>query len=324
MGGYNDGVYKLDEFCALLGETHNRLVADRSTMDNLEDSLEGFEDSVEKAVGGLSDAVAAFRKRLGEAEEAAVAEVEGLAEDAQQLEGSRLPAVQDQLEAAEDGLEDGLRAEDAEMDEAAAEMEAQGFAPLTAGLEALDAAGEAMAGDLEQDFSELDGGLDAGRRGLDEAEADTVAECTAASGALDAEDRAGLEADAGQCLTGWGSELAATLEGQTAEFGQEFTRVYDEFQSGAEGGGQELSAAVDALLRETGDYVRHDAAASLEGGLELTLEQALPALGQEVGGLIAALGSCEEAGAVLVPMVDELEVSGRVMTQVDRVLRAME
>lgn len=324
MGGYDDGTYKLDEFCALLGETHSKLVADHATMDHLEESLDGFEEAVEKTVGGLGDAVAELRKRLAEAEVDAVAEVEALAADARQLEGSRLTAVQGQLEAAEDELENGLRAEGVELDQASADMEAQGFAPLTEGLEALDAAGEAMAQDLEHHFSELDGTLSTERERIDDAETESVAECTAASDALDAEDRAGLEADAVHCLTGWGSELAATLAAQTAEFGQEFTRVYDEFQSGAEAGGQELSAAVDALLREAGDFVRDDVGASLGAELELALEQALPAHGQEVEGLLAVLGSCEETSTVLVPMVDELEISGRVMTEVDHVLRALE
>jgi hypothetical protein len=324
MGGYNDGVYKLDEFCALLTQTNDRLIADHSTMENLEQAIEQFEPSIDKTLGALGDAVADFQRRLGEAERSAAEEVEGLAEDARELDSGRLPAVGDQVEAAEDALEGRLQAEGAALDQAFAELASQGFASLDAGLEALQAAGTALAGELEQDFTALTQALQAGGQRIDQAEAETVAELSQAADTFTAEDQAGLDAAAAECLAGWGTELPAALEAQTAEFGQEFVRVYDEFESGAEAGGEGLKAAVAALFQETADYTRGEAGARLEEALDLAVDQALPALAQELGGLLVVLGGCEETGAALDPMVTDLEIAGRVMEQIDRLLQAME
>jgi hypothetical protein len=320
---YDESLHKLDEFCALLTQTNNQLAADRATLENLEEAMVQFEQGLDQTLGALGEAVADFQRQLGEEESAAEEEIVRLAEAARRGTGEGLPAAHDELGAAEGLVAERLQGNQADLDESFSELAGSGFDALASNLDALTAAGATLGEGLDHDFEELSGVLQNSRQRFEPAQAEAGEEMEQASAAWTGE-KVGLDAEAGQCIEGWASELPATLESETTEFGSEFGRVYDDFQSQAEAGGQELAGAVASLFQETADFTASEAGAHLEGALEQAMERALPELGLELGALLAALGACEGAVVTLDPILDDLEIAGRVMVNIDRLLNAME
>src|SRR5262245_26702207 len=209
--GFDDGLYKLDEFCTLLAETGNQLVADRSTLENLEAAMEEFESTIDKTLGALGDAVADFQESFRESGDDASEDVQALAESARQFADERLSAAREELASAEDAVEEGLQSEVSDVGQGFSELDGQGFDPLSTALEALEAAGASLREELDQQFEELTSALQQDRQRIDDAGRATTNGLTEATSAFTGEETAGLDADASSCIEGWGSELPTTL-----------------------------------------------------------------------------------------------------------------
>jgi hypothetical protein len=281
-------------------------------------------DELEKEAGTEGDGLASHLDQVGTALEAGQKEVHQALTDLTQAGTTGQTTVgeaETKVEQAASDLENRAQTALTELEAAHTSLTDQGFKALDQLLEDAEQQLQTEKQEAEQAFDELEMTV----KGF-ETEVQTA--CDGAEGALEqaatdlAEEESGLETAASEGTQGFqtaGTELEAhctSLEG-------ELVTIYDVFDSGVEGQGQEWDQAVQKAVQEAISFVETGQQARLEQPAGLVKDEALAALIQEYTALSAVLDGAAEVAGELSPLAADLQKCEGVCDGIGRLLGAL-
>jgi gas vesicle protein len=319
----DQGVHNLDELISSIVDASGRLQAHNESLESLEEALSDFAGSVGDAFEELDERLQSSIDALDDATSDAESELDELA-------GTLRAAAAEQLEAAAQRADDAGSELTQELEEvrtglagAFDALDESGFQILAAAVQAGQDGTDTLSEQLAQAFADLDQALQDRDAQLAEEREPAQQSLQEAADGLQGEDHDALLSGAEESIAGWSDEVPASIESETATFGPEIADVYDTFQQQAGGDADAIMAGVDAALRE-GEQAAQAQSAQLQSTVEATSGQALAPLDEEAGRLDAAL----EAGALLSDTLDamqaDLQVTPRMVGEIERLLQAVE
>lgn len=317
----DEGVEKLQEFVSLLASTNSHLQAGIPALQSHGDGVERLEQTAEDQLGGLNDQMEGFRKELEESHHDAVEETEGLAQSARAVIDARLSAVEDQVEAFEREFESKLASDRAELEKGFAELTDSGFQPLAATVEAAQAETTRLDDQTEQAFDGLGDALQTDQQQVEDLRSQTSQAVQDTEEAVENETREVDGEAAG--LLGELSGLSEELESQCTSSGDTLDDLYRGWAEDVEGEEKEVTEGVSKLAGETAVFVSDENADPLQQAVGQAEEVSLQGLVSELEDTQAVVEQGEQTTEALGPMVEQLEIVERKVTEIDRLLDSL-
>jgi hypothetical protein len=174
----------------------------------------------------------------------------------------------------------------------------QGFDDLDSGL-------KAFTDRTEESFQEADGKFGEGVSDLDQKSAALVTE-------------------AGDCVSGFESD-GSDFQGEMTSLGGDLVSLYEGWDGTVEAAADDLASSVKSLMEDTAEFVSAAGSDQVEAPADLVLNDSFGPCLDELGELQGVLDAAAAGPAdTLVPLVDELEKSERVIDTIDQLLNAVE
>lgn len=320
MAIVDEGLVNLARFVASLATATGAL---QTIGDHLEQATRRFselEDEAEQEGGGLNDGL----EELGSALESGQHEAaDGLGDVAQAATDGQ-ESASDARQAVEQAATDGearTQAVLSDLDQAHAELTAQGFQALGQTLHDSEQELEAEHQEVEQSLADLDTAV----RGFEnEARASWDAAETELEGASAdlAQDETLLEAAANEGVHGFQTEGDA-LETFCGELESDVDLIYDALDAGVESQGNEWEQEVQRISHEAVDFVEAAGQQRMEQPARLVEDEALAALSREYTAVGAVLDGATETAGELEPLAEELGKCQVVVGQIDELMKAV-
>lgn len=318
----DEGVQDLGQFCSVMAATSERLKEDTSTLEQHGDDVDRLDGNLEDGFGALADELEGFLDGLGDAEDAAVAEVGTLAEGAES-HADRLTALEQEIEASEDAFEERVESHGGALDGSFSELTQDGFEALSTTTDEIAENVRSSAGEGEEAFAGLEGDLESHRQDVEAARGEGVQALTQAAESLSGDATPGLSSDAEACAAGWSDELPETAKAGSTEIGDPAVSVYEGFGEESVADGDDLIDSLSSLAQEAADLIRTEAATEIEDASALVTDQSMGSLAGEQDEARGVLNVGGEMAAALPPLVDDLEIARTVVAEVDGVLAAL-
>jgi chromosome segregation ATPase len=313
----DDSIQNLQHFCGVLADSNHRLESLSDALDSFASHMAEVEDTTEQQWNQLSEGLRAVIHTAESATNEVVTEVASLATAADDLAGSRLGSVAQELDNAEEGLTAHLRNAHESLAHRFDGVESNGYDAAKAKLDASVAEVDSAETDLDHHVTAAtdalhtaDGHLEAADGDLTHAIADANAAVEEAESHFDS---AVQEAEAVD-----DTALAAASHEQG-----ELDGLYGSFQHEIEDATQHLSDAITETGQEVGDALSHDIKDKLEADVDSQATQPAAKWDTELDGLDATLKDLETETKDLPKLVADLEISKRKVAELDEVLSAM-
>lgn len=324
MAQMDDGVGKLQEFCGLLASTNSRVQEELSTLEAYGGEVGQIEDAIEETLGGFNDDLAARLKELADAEGAAVEEIGELASMAQSVADDRLEEARGDVEERDSGLEERLESDQGDLDTEFSEMTSAGFEALATTVNGVQTELTASGDRSEQAFDGLREALQTLEQQVQDAREEVAEALTQVADAVTGEETDGLESEASTSLTGWNDEIPNNVGAECDGLGEGLESLYEVFGSDAEAAGDELMESVSTAFQEAARFLAPEMSDPLEGALDRAGAEQLEGLGGDWQAANEVLMAGAATTETLEPIVEQLDISQRVVAEVDRALSALE
>jgi len=319
---FDDSVEKLEGFCNLLGQTIAVLTRDVEGLGARAESLDQTEAETRKRGEEVAQRLASELDDLTAAHEDAIEEADRLTEVAQDLAATRLPAAEDRLQSAESSVEERTSQEEAGLEKAFLDLFESGFTALATVIDEVEAelrgAGEGAREALE--------GLERGQVEVGQAMTETGGRTATALGEAErvaAEDASrALEQEGAEHSALWTEELPEAVRAECASVGEPLEALYREWEGEVATEGDELSEGVADLLADAAVVVASQAG-QLAAAVREAIDDSLAALAGQQDVLVPTLTEGEPASEAAAALVDDLAVARQVVSEIDRLLRAI-
>jgi uncharacterized phage infection (PIP) family protein YhgE len=323
MAQLDDGVVKLEAFIGVLRTTIDQVSETNNTLESHADDLDEMEGTTQSGFEDLNDALEEFEEELGNSRQEAVDEIGELAALAREAAGQRLGESEGEVESGESSFESAMTEGRAEMDRAHQGLGTQGFDALASTIDTVESAVDASRQEATQAFDELGSGVKAFTDRTEESFTDAEGKFDEGVGDLDAKSAA-LVTEAGDCVTGFASD-GADFQGEMTSLGGELVSLYEGWDGTVEGAADDLATSVKTLMDDTAEFVSTATSDQVEAPADLVLNDSFAPYLVELGELQGAVDAAASGPAdTLVPLVDELDKSERVIDTIDQLLNAVE
>jgi uncharacterized phage infection (PIP) family protein YhgE len=323
MADLDDGVLKLEQFIGVLRTTIDQVGETTGTLESHADDLGDMEGTTESGFEDLNDALEEFEDDLDSARQDAVDEIGELTALAREAAGQRLGEAESEVEGAESSFEGALSEGRAEMDRAYSSLNAQGFDALATTVAAAESALDASRLEASQAFDELGSGV----KGFADRTEESFKEAEGkfAEGVSDLDEKsAALVTEAGDCVSGFESD-GSDFQGEMTSLGGELVSLYEGWDGTVTAAADDLTSSVKSLMDDTAAFVTTAGSDQLEAPADLVLNDSFAPYLVELGELQGVLDAAASGPAeTLVPLVDELEKSEKVIGTIDQLLNAVE
>jgi uncharacterized phage infection (PIP) family protein YhgE len=323
MADLDDGVLKLEQFIGVLRTTIDQVGETTGTLESHADDLGGLEGDTESGFEDLNDALEEFEEQLDTARQDAVDEIGELTALAREAAGQRLGDAEGEVESAESSFEGAMTEGRAEVDRAHSSLSAQGFDGLASTIDTVESALDASRQEASQGFDTLGTGV---KGFTDRAEESfKEAEGKFAEGVSDLDEKsAALVTEAGDCVSGFESD-GSDFQGEMTSLGGDLVSLYEGWDGTVEGAADDLTSSVKTLMDDTAEFVSTAGTEQVEAPADLVLNESFAPYAVELGELQGVLDAAASGPAdTLVPLVDELEKSEKVIDTIDQLLNAVE
>ena len=323
MATLDQGVHNLDELISTIVDASGRLQAHNKSLESLDEALSDFAGTVGDAFEALDEQLQSSIDALDDATSDVESELDELAATLRAAAADQLEAAGQRADEAGSELTQELEGVRTGLAGAFDALDQSGFQVLGAAVEAVLQGTDALSEQVGQAFADLDQALHDRNAQLAEEREPTDQSLQETADGLQGEDQDTLQSAAKESVAGWSEEVPAAIESETATFGPDIADVYDTFQQEAGADADAIMAGVDAALGE-GEEAAQAQSTQLQSTVEATGGQALAPLDEEEGRLDAAF----EAGALLSDTLEsmqaDLQVTPRLVGEIDRLLQAVE
>jgi uncharacterized phage infection (PIP) family protein YhgE len=323
MAQLDDGVVKLEQFIGVLRSTVDQVGETTGTLESHADDLGDLEGNIESGFEDLNDALQDFEDDLDTARQGAVDEIGELAALAQEAAGQRLGEAESEVDGAESSFESAMNEGKAEADRAHASLSAQGFDALATTIDSVESATDASRQEASQGFDELGSGVKGFTDRTDESFKE--AEGKFAEGVSDIDEKSSaLVTEAGDCVSGFESD-GSDFQGEMTSLGGDLVSLYEGWDGTVEAAADDLGTSVKTLMDDTAEFVSTSGTDQVESPADLVLNESFAPYLTELGELQGVIEAAASGPAdTLVPLVDELDKSERVIDTIDQLLNAVE
>jgi len=318
----DDGLEKLERFCAELEDCIAALAEDGGALIARAAALDHVEDEVRTAYGGLADALASAGADLDGGLRDAIAADEHLADTCRTLESAEVASAEHRLEEEASEAAGHLGGARSRLETQVSEAREAGFETLTTSLRAADGAAAVAATEAQTAIATLHEAVTAATEELREGRQQVAGAFEAATPALE-QARDGIT-DSSVALGSACDGAAASVAARAAGAADSLAALYQSWGDETVADGEQLADAIDQLLREVGTLVVDDVGTALDREATLVLEGALPALDSALASLTQIAAAAEPASEEASMHVDDLLVARRVITKVDELLDSMQ
>jgi chaperonin cofactor prefoldin len=319
----DQGVHNLDELISTLVDATGRLQAHNASLESLDEALHGFADTVSAAFEDIAERLQSSIDALEDATSDLESELQELTGALRSAAEERLDAAGGRADTAGTELTQELQDTRTGLTTAFAALDESGFQVLGAAVQAVMDGTVALSGQMTQAFADLGQSLQDQQAQLGQEREQGEQSLQEAAGGLRGADHDTLQSASEESIAGWSREVPAAIEGQAAAFGPDIEAVYDAFQQEAGTAADAIMAGVDAALREAQEEGSAQAA-QLQGTVEATALEAVVPLDEEEGRLEATLAAGALLSDTLESMQADLDVTPRLVAEIDRLLQAVE
>ena len=323
MAQLDEGVVKLEQFIGVLRSTIDQVSETTGTLESHAGDLGDLEGNTESGFADLNDALQDFEDDLDTARQDAVDEIGELTTLAQEAAGQRLGEAESEVEGAESSFESAMTEGRAEADRAHAGLGAQGFDALASTIDTVESATDASRQEAGQGFDELDSGVKGFTDRTDESFKE--AEGKFAEGVSDIDEKSSsLVTEAGDCVSGFASD-GGDFQGEMTSLGGDLVSLYEGWDDTVDAAADDLATSVKTLMDDTAEFVSAGGTDQVESPADLVLNESFAPYLTELGELQGVIEAAASGPAdTLVPLVDELDKSERVIDTIDQLLNAVE
>jgi hypothetical protein len=320
-GGRDEGVTKFEELIAKLKDAIDRMQDHTETVEGHASALDDLEDTVEEKLGAIEEQLTEALEELGTARDEAVEEIDDVAAAARAIADERLQEAVQSIDAAETRFEQAANTAETALDENMGTLREEGFSVLAADLDVVEQGLNDDKTATEAAVDTFESGVQGEGQEFQQALADTGTKVDEAITATATEQTE---------IVAKSDESTATFATAGAEFDQECATVYE----GEETHYGQVAAAVAADAKTFVDMVRDEikgAADAVQAEITSQLEDPVDTLLEvdaefyltELDVVAAFIGTVQDTGTKLDPIVTNLETCQDVCDVIQQVLKAM-
>ena len=319
----DEGVGNLERLCTLLAQTNEELKGHNTDLESRAGALEELQDAAGEELHDLRDALEAFEDRVKSDGGDAASAVDDLAASARALADDALGGVEEEIGAAESAFAQKLDGDRADLEAGASELTTAGFEVLSSGVESAEGGLQASGQEAEAAFGAFEGEVQGLEQEVQAFQSETAAALSAAAEGLSGEVAEGLSSDGTECVSAWMDELPASLESGCSSAEAPVAAAYAALAEEGQGAGDELMEKVSTSSSEGAGFLLDEQGGHLQEAGSVVIEQAVPDLLGELGSVQSTVETGAQTAGALEPMVGELEISKKVVADVDQLLSAI-